>query len=129
MALVIPDRWYVTKFHLSTYSTSITLQLNRAVRDVVFANASLICSGDYLLSIEGLNDSVATTSDASGNLYNFPFLKWSGQSDKLTIPERSNTDGKTVTEVTLRILDFSGAVATAPGTRIGVDLELWSHLP
>jgi hypothetical protein len=129
MASSAPPGWTCTKLRVGTYETSLTLQLHKAIHDVVFANVTHTLADDWFLTIDGLNDNFATTFDASGNRSHFQFAKYGYGADSVLVflDEYKNKPGRTFSELKLQFLNFNGTIATAPGTRLGIELELWSY--
>jgi hypothetical protein len=126
---IIPAGWSRTRVFVSGCGPAFTVRLNNAIEDVVFATVVSVSSSSELVSVEGLNRSYATTTDASGNASRFNYF-CSTPGAIPTDPPRFPTQafGQTFVDLTINWLTYSGAIAVIDlQTVTYIELELWSY--
>ena len=72
--VTVPTGWIRRRVFVNGYGPSYTVQLTEPLYNVMFAVCLSMDSSANILTINGLNQSRATTIDASGNVYNYNYF-------------------------------------------------------
>ena len=127
--VTVPTGWIRRRVFVNGYGPSYTVQLTEPLYNVMFAVCLSMDSSANILTINGLNQSRATTIDASGNVYNYNYFARNStvmRSESLVFARHQN--GIDMSEISITWLNRNGGPFPFLVSEFsGTEIEFWCY--